>query len=165
VDTTLHAIYSDERMAQQAIQQLLAIGIEQQAIRLMSTVSLADTQRDHLGSYADNDEHMHGVARDHVGGYADSGEHMHTAARDHVGGYADSGEHMHTAARDQVGSFASVERGPTRAENMADQLQAAGLTAEQARAYGARVDAGGAVLLVQVSPDQVAQVAEILRAG
>jgi hypothetical protein len=164
VDTTLHAIYSDERTAQQAIQQLAAVGVDQHAIQLVSAVSLAGTQRDHVGSYADDDEHMHTAARDHIGGFADSGEHMHTAARDHIGGYADSGEHMHTAARDHVGSFASVERGRTRAATMADQRKA-GLTAEQARAYAARVEAGGAVLLVRVSPDQAAQVAEILRAG
>jgi hypothetical protein len=162
MDKTLHAIYDDVRMAQQAIQQLIAIGIEQHAIQLISASSSSGIERDHIGGYADSREHLHSAARDHIGGYADTGEHRHSTARDHVGGYADGEEHMHNAARDRVGSFASVEPARKRAPNVSDMLKAAGLSPEEADSYVTRMDAGAAVLFVQVDSDQFAQVGEIL---
>src|SRR5690348_14937616 len=109
MDTTLHAIYDDVSMAQQASQQLKTIGIDQHAIRLVGAAALSANELGHMGSYADSGAHMHDAERDHVGGYADSGAHMHDAERDHMGSYADSGAHMHDAEREQVGSFASVQ--------------------------------------------------------
>jgi len=163
MDTTLHAVYDELRLAQQAAQRLVALGIDQSAIQLVSAGALVVAQRDHVGGYADSGEHMHGGERDHVGGYADSGEHMHGGERDHVGGYADSGEHMHGGERDRVGSFASVAPARKAAPKAADALRAAGLSPEQAGSYAARVDAGAAVLLVQVGPERAAQVTEALR--
>ena len=145
MDTTLHAVYDELRLAQQAAQRLVALGIDQSAIQLVSAGALVVAQRDH------------------VGGYADSGEHMHGGERDHVGGYADSGEHMHGGERDRVGSFASVAPARKAAPKAADALRAAGLSPEQAGSYAARVDAGAAVLLVQVGPERAAQVTEALR--
>jgi hypothetical protein len=145
MDTTLHAIYHDAHMAQQAIEQLRAIGIDQDAIRLVGAAAQATRERDHMGSYAD------------------SGEHMHGGERDHMGGYADSGEHMHGGERDRVGSFASVRSARKPTSNVVDMLQAAGLAPAEAQSYAARVDAGAVVLFVQVGPDHAAQVAEMLR--
>jgi hypothetical protein len=128
MDTTLHAIYDDPRLAQQAAQRLLALGIDRGAIQIMSASAI-------------------GVAE-----------------RDHVGGYADSGEHMHGGERDHVGSFASVAPARRVTPNTADSLRVGGLSPEDTRSYAARVDAGAAVLLVQVSQEQAAQVAEVLQA-
>jgi len=163
MDKTLHAIYDDVRMAQQAIQQLIAIGIEQHAIQLISASSWSSTERDHVGGYGDGEGHMHSVARDHIGGYGDGEGHMHSVARDHVGGYGDGEEHMHNAARDRVGSFASVEPVRKRAPNVSDTLKAAGLSTEEADSYATRIDPGAAVLFVQVDSDRLAQVGELLR--
>jgi hypothetical protein len=127
MDTTLHAIYDELRLAQQAAQRLVALGIDQSAIQLVSAGALV------------------------------------VAQRDHVGGYADSGEHMHGGERDRVGSFASVAPARKAAPKAADALRAAGLSPEQAGSYAARVDAGAAVLLVQVGPERAAQVTEALR--
>ena len=127
MDKTLHAIYDDVRMAQQAIQQLIAIGIEQHAIQLISASSSSGIERDHIGGYADGEEHLHHVARD------------------------------------RVGSFASVEPARKPARNVSDTLKAAGVSPAEADSYATRVDAGAAVLFVQVDSDQFAQVGEILR--
>jgi hypothetical protein len=162
MDTALHAIYEDLRLAQQAAQRLVALGIDQSAIQIVSAGALAVADADHVGGYGDSGEHMHGGERDHVGGYGDSGEHMHGGERDHVGGYGDSGEHMHGGERDRVGSFASVAPARKATPNTADKLQAAGLSPDEARSYAARLDAGAAVLLVQVSPEWAAQAAEVL---
>jgi hypothetical protein len=164
MDTTLHAIYDDPRLAQQAAQQLMALGIDQRAIQLISAVALSVAERDHMGGFADSGEHMHGGQRDHMGGFADSGEHMHGGERDHMGGFADSGEHMHGGERDRVGSFASAAPARQASANTADMLRAAGLSPEVAQSYAARVDAGAALLLVQAGSDQAAQAAEVLHA-
>ena len=47
MDTTLHAIYDNAHMAQQAIEQLKAIGIDQNAIRLVGAAAHSGRERDH----------------------------------------------------------------------------------------------------------------------
>jgi hypothetical protein len=85
------------------------------------------------------------------------------AMPDHMGGYADSGGNQHDGERDRVGSFASAAPSRKPTSSLADSLQAEGLSAEDARAYAERVNAGAPALLVRIGADRAAQVAQILR--
>jgi hypothetical protein len=163
METTLHAIYENVSLAQQAAQQLMLAGIDQRAIELISASARSVAMPDHVGGYAESGAHEHDDERDHVGGYADSGQHQHDDERDHVGGYADSGAHEHGGERDRVGSFASAAPARKPTPSLADTLQAGGLSAEDALAYAERLNAGAAALLVHVGADRAAQVAQMLR--
>jgi hypothetical protein len=157
MNTALHAIYDDPRLAEQAAERLMAAGITRDAIQLITSSQMAVG---HVGGFGDSGTHMHDAVRDHAGGFGDSGTHMHDAVRDHVGGFGDSGTHMHDAARDRVGSFASAE--PRQGDDLAGKLAQAGLMADEARAAMGRISAGAALLLVRATADQAPDVAAIL---
>src|SRR5689334_19578808 len=96
MNTLLHAVYDDPSLAEQAIQELMTMGVAQSAI-LSVTSAMATTAagRAHMGNFADSGAHTHDTARDHIGSFADSGAHTHDTARDHIGSFADSGVHSH----------------------------------------------------------------------
>jgi hypothetical protein len=147
MNTLTHAIYDDPELAQQAIQQLEAIGIARGAL-LLVTSAMANSAE----------------GRAHMGSFADSGAHMHDAARDHVGGFADSGAHMHDAARDRVGSFASDAPANQSAE-LVDDLVRAGLSQADAQTAAPRLGMGAALLLVRAEGEPAARAAAILQSA
>ena len=163
MNTLIHALYDDSRLAEQAIQELMAIGIAHNAI-LSVTSAMANSVagQTHMGSFADSGAHMHDAERDHTGSFADSGAHMHDAARDHVGSFADSGAHMHDAARDRIGGFAgSASSGQTLAEN----LVRAGLSDADAQAAIARLDMGATLVMARAEGDVATRAAAILQSA
>jgi hypothetical protein len=165
MNTLLHAIYDDSRLAEQTVQQLIGMGIAQDAI-LSVTSAMANSAagRAHMGSFADSGVHMYDTERDHVGSFADSGMHTHDAARDHAGSFADSEMHTHDAARDHVGSFAdSASAAPSA--NLVDDLAHAGLSQADAQLAAARLGAGATLLLVRAEGEPAARAAAILRSS
>jgi hypothetical protein len=165
MNTLVHAIYDDSRLAQQAIQELMAIGIAQNAI-LSVTSAMANSAagQAHMGSFADSGAHMHDAQRDHVGGFADSEAHMHDAQRDHVGGFADSGAHAHDAARDRVGGFANSASSDSNSA-LTDKLVRAGLSQADAQAAIPRLGMGATLVLVRAEGEAASRAAAILQSA
>jgi hypothetical protein len=165
MDMLLHTIYDDPRLAEQAIQQLTALGVAQGAI-LPITLAMANSAagRAHMGSFADSGAHIHDGERDHVGSFADSGAHMHDGERAHVGSFADSGAHMHDGERDHIGSFADSAPSAPRA-SLADDLVRAGLPQADVQAAVARLSLGATLLLVRTEGETATQAAAILQTG
>src|SRR5262245_43005465 len=139
MNTALYGLFNDEQLAEQARARLVAAGIKRPAIQLLA---LSSEERDHVGSYADTEAHMHDAERDHVGSYADTEAHMHNAERDHVGSFA---AHRHP-------------------DDILRELNQAGLSNSDAQACLMQMAQGARLLLVQPNADQMAQAAEILRA-
>ena len=163
--TLLHAVYEDPRQAEQATQQLRALGVAEGAI-LSITSAMANSAegRAHMGSFADSGAHMHDAERDHIGSFADSGAHTHDAERDHVGSFADSGAHMHDAARDRVGSFADSASAVPHAVLVGDLLRA-GLSEADAQAAAARLGIGATLVLARVEGEVARRAAAILQSA
>jgi predicted GNAT family acetyltransferase len=165
MNTLVHAIYNDARVAEQVIQELMAVGIAENAI-LSVTSAMANSAagQAHMGSFADSGAHTHDAERDHVGGFADSKAHMHDAERDHVGSFADSGTHTHGAARDRVGGFAdSASSGPNT--TLAENLVRAGLSPADAQAAIARLAMAATLVLVRAEGEAADRAAAILRSA
>jgi hypothetical protein len=165
MNTLLHAIYDDSRLAEQVIQQLTETGIAKGAI-LLVTAAMATSAagRAHMGSFADSEAHMHDTERDHVGSFADSEAHMHDTERDHVGSFADSGAHMHDAERDRAGSFADRALAAPIVP-LVDDLVRAGLSQPDAQAAAVRLDTGASLLLVRAEGEQAIRAAALLQSA
>jgi hypothetical protein len=165
MNTLVHAIYDDARLAEQAIQELRALGIAEIAmLSVTSAMANSAAGQAHMGSFADSGAHMHDAERDHVGSFADSGAHMHDAERDHVGSFADSGAHTHSAARDRVGGFAdSASSGPKT--TLGENLVRAGLSPADAQSAQARLDMGATLILVRAEGEAAERAAAILRSA
>jgi hypothetical protein len=163
MNTLLHAVYDDPRQAEQAIQQLKALGIAEGAILSITSVMATSAEGwAHMGSFANSGAHIHDAERDHVGSFADSGAHAHDAERDHVGSFADSGAHAHDAARDRVGSFAN-NASATRDATLADNLVRAGLSQADAQAAAARLSRGATLILARVEGETATRAGAILQ--
>jgi hypothetical protein len=165
MNTLLHAVYDDPRQAEQATQQLRALGIAESAILSISSAMANSAEgRAHMGSFADSGAHMHDAERDHVGSFADSGAHMHDAERDHVGSFSDSEAHMHDAARDRVGSFANSASAAPPADLVGDLLRA-GLSQADAQAAAARLGTGATLVLARVEGEAATRADAILHSA
>jgi hypothetical protein len=163
MNTLLHAIYDDPRMAEQVVQQLTAVGIAQSAIlSITSAMANSAAGRAHMGSFADSGAHRHDAERDHVGSFADSGAHTHDTERDHVGSFADSEAHTHDAARDRVGGFADSASAAPKA-TLADDLVRAGLSQADAQAAAARLGTGATLVLARAEGEVATRAAAILQ--
>lgn len=150
--------YADKTQAVQMRERLLSLGVERDAITLLTSA----TGRE--GTFADREPTYHDEAIEREGSFADIDPASHDRHAERKGSFADVEPHYHDRNVEPHGNFATGMRQRPDEESLRRELLAAGIAAEDVEAWLIRLHQGQALLVVRAPDDRVAHLENVLGA-